>query len=351
MSVITAEKNCKIKSANSAVRRNPALSQGTVKKHRRIKLYALGVSVFAHIVGLSVFAAVKISQSPPVQLQTTTVVSISQAAKLADRQAVTPKPKVSHVDSKSFQGKPIAKAIGRGSPMVAGPVFDLPKEDYQRQSGSTSSPQAEEVKQPIESRGSAATSGGELAGNIDFFDSPAQGRRICYVVDCSGSMRGLWKRVQEELIDSIGKLQQDYYFCVIVFGGGSILESGGGKMVRATEQARKEAYSFIGSIQPRGMTNATAALERAIMIKDRAGVGASAIYFLTDGFELSEQDGSRFAHKVATIHRSFAPKTQINTIGFWCGERDGRVLDRIAKESGGKFVMVGNAGEQKNNDN
>lgn len=319
------------------------MSQGTVNKHWRIKLYALGVSVFAHIVGLSVFAAVKIAQSPPVRLQTTTVVSISQAAKLADRQAVTPKPKVSPVDSKPFQGKPIAKVTGRGSSMVAGPVFGLPKEDYQRQT--------EEVKQPIHPEVSTAAGGGELAGNIEFFDSPAQGRRICYVVDCSGSMRGLWRRVQEELVDSIGKLQQDYYFCVIVFGGGSILESGGGKMVRATEQAKKEAYSFIGSIQPRGMTNATAALERAIMIKDRAGAGASAIYFLTDGFELSEQDGSRFAHKVATIHRSFAPKTQINTIGFWCTEQDGSVLDRIAKESGGEFVMVGNAGEQKNYDN
>jgi Mg-chelatase subunit ChlD len=319
------------------------VSQGTVKKHRRIKLYALGLSVFAHIVGLSVFAAVKISQSPPVRLQTTTVVSISQAAKLADRQAVTPKPKVSPVDNRSFQGRPIAKAIGRGSPMAAGPVFDLSKEDYQRQ--------AEDVKPLIQQEASTAASGGELAERIEFFDSPAQGRRICYVVDCSGSMRGLWKRVQEELIDSIGKLQQDYYFCVIVFGGGSILESGGGKMVRATEQAKKEAYSFIRSIQPRGITNATAALERAIMVKDRMGAGASVIYFLTDGFELSEQDGSRFAHKVATIHRSFAPKAQINTIGFWCTEQDGSVLDRIAKESGGKFVMVGSDGEQKNNDN
>jgi len=325
-----------------------------VKKHRRIKLYALGVSVFAHIVGLSVFAAVKISQSPPMRLQTTTVVSISQAAKLADRQAVTPKPKVSPVDSKPFdssgalkagiiKGRPIVKADGKGTQANARLVFDAPKEDYQRQ--------AEEVKQPIESQAFAATSGRESAGNIEFFDSPAQGRRICYVVDCSGSMRGLWKRVQEELIDSIGKLQQDYYFCVIVFGGGSILESGGGKMVRATEQAKKEAYSFIGSIQPRGTTNATDALERAIMIKDRAGVGASAIYFLTDGFELSEQDGSRFAHKVATMHRSFAPKAHINTIGFWCTEEDGKVLETIAKESGGQFTFITGGREQKKTDN
>jgi len=330
------------------------VNQGTVKKHRRIKLYALGVSVFAHIVGLSIFAAVKISQSPPVRLQTTTVVSISQAAKLADRQAVTPKPKVSPVDSKPFDssgalkadiihGRPIVKADGKGTQANARPVFDAPKEDYQRQ--------AEEVKQPIQPEVSTAAGGRELAGDIEFFDSPAQGRRICYVVDCSGSMRGLWKRVQEELIDSIGKLQQDYYFCVIVFGGGSILESGGGKMVRATEQAKKEAYSFIGSIQPRGMTNATDALERAIMIKDRAGVGASAIYFLTDGFELSEQDGSRFAHKVATIHRSFAPKAQINTIGFWCTEQDGKVLETIAKESGGQFTFINGGREQKKTDN
>lgn len=330
------------------------MSQGTVNKHRRIKLYALGVSVFAHIVGLSIFAAVKISQTAPIRLQTTTTVSINQAAKLAERQAVMPKPKVNPVDSKPFdysgalkadiiKGRPIVKADGKGTQANARPVFDVPKENYQRQ--------AEELKQPAQSRDSANTGGGELAGNIEFFDSPAQGRRICYVVDCSGSMRGLWKRVQEELVDSIGKLQQDYYFCVIVFGGGSILESGGGKMVRATEQAKKEAYDFIAAVGPRGGTNAADAMERAIMIKDRTGIGASAIYFLTDGFELSEQDGSRFAHKVATMHRSFAPKAQINTIGFWCTEQDGKVLETIAKESGGKFVMVGNSGGQKDGDN
>jgi hypothetical protein len=191
------------------------VNQGTVKKHRRIKLYALGVSVFAHIVGLSVFAAVKIAQSPPMRLQTTTVVSISQAAKLADRQAVTPNPKVHPVDSKPFdysgalkadiiKGRPIVRADGKGPATNIGPVYDLPKGEYHRQ--------AEELKQPIESQTSVAASSGELAGNIEFFDSPAQGRRICYVVDCSGSMRGLWKRVQEELVDSSGKLQQDYYF-------------------------------------------------------------------------------------------------------------------------------------------
>jgi Mg-chelatase subunit ChlD len=330
------------------------VGQGTVKKHRRIKLYALGVSVFAHIVGLSVFAAVKISQTPPLQLQRTTTVSINHAAKLAERNPVTPKPKVNPVESKPFdysstvkadviQGRSITKAAGKATAANIGPVFDLPKASYQRQT--------EEKREQIRTQVSETIKSDESPANIEFFDSPAQGRRICYVVDCSGSMRGLWKRVQEELVDSIGKLQQDYYFCVIVFGGGSILESGGGKMVRATEQAKKEAYEFIAAVWPRGGTNATAALERAIMVKDKNSIGASAIYFLTDGFELSEQDGSRFAHKVATLHRSFAPKMQINTIGFWCGEQDEKVLETIAKESGGKLVVVGGKTEQKDGDN
>lgn len=330
------------------------MSQGTVKNHRRVKLYAVVVSVCAHIVALSIFAAVKVSQSPPVPLQTTTTVSIGQAAMLADRQTVTPKPKVNPVDNKTFdfsgslkadviKSRPIVKADGKGTQASIRSVFDLQKEDYQQQ--------AEYAKPQTQQETSTVAGGSGTAANIEFFDSPANGRRICYVVDCSGSMRGLWENVQRELVDSIGKLQQDYYFCVIVFGGGSILETGGGKMVRATEEAKKEAYDFIAAVQPRGSTNAADAIERAIMIKDRTGVGASVIYFLTDGFELSEQDGSRFAHQIATIHRSFAPKAQINTIGFWCTEQDGKVLDTIAKENCGKFVMVGNTGGQKDGDN
>ncbi len=323
-----------------------------VKTKRRIKLYALGVSVFAHVVGLSVFAAVKISQSAPIRLQTTTTVSINQARTLAERQAVTPKPKVNPVESKPFdsagafredviKNRPIVKTEGKSTQTIVLPAFEMPKEKFHQQA---------EIKQPIQQEVSAKKDHEEFAANIEFFDAPAQGRRICYVVDCSGSMRGLWKQVQQEIADSIGKLQQDYYFCVIVFGGGSILQSGGGKMVRATDQAKKEAYDFIAAVSPRGGTNATDALQRAIMIADRNGEGPSVIYFLTDGFELSEQDGSRFAHKVATMHRSFAPKAQINTIGFWCTEQDKSVLETIAKDSGGKFVMVDGSEQHKDAD-
>ena len=330
-------------------------NQGVVKKGRGVKFYALAVSVCVHAVALSIFAAVKITQSAPVPLQTTAVVSISQAAALAERTAVTPKPKINPVDkgrpidaasldnARDRQGRAIVKATGSGQSVSVHPALDIPKQEYRQQ--------VEEIRQPIRSEVSVAASGGILAENTEFFGSVAQGRRICYVVDCSGSMQGLWQQVQKGLCKSIEQLQPDQYFCVIVFGGGSILESSGGKMVRATEQAKKDAYNFIGSIQPRGATNAVAALEYAIKIRDRTGVGPSLIYFLTDGFELSEQDNSRFAHQVATMLRSFAPKAQINTIGFWPAEQDRKLLETIAKDSGGEFVVVGDSSEQKNRDN
>jgi hypothetical protein len=85
-------------------------------------------------------------------------------------------------------------------------------------------------------------------------------------------------------------------------------------------------------------------MQQAVKIRDDTGVGPSLVYFLTDGFELSEQDSSRFAHQVMTMLRSFSPKTKINTIGFWPAEQDRKLLETMARESGGEFVVVGDGG-------
>jgi hypothetical protein len=308
------------------------VSQGAVKKRWGVKFYALVISIFIHVVGLSIFAGIKLSQSAAVPLQTTAVVSIGQARTLAERPAVAPKPRV----SPAAQNRRIARTNEIAPGAGINQIFDIPKQDSQQQ--------IELPKQPSQPEVSEKTVAETLPQRAEFFGSPAQGRRICYVVDCSGSMQGLWGQVRTELLESIGQLQPDQYFSVIIFGSGSILESGGGRLVRATDKAKKDAYDFIGSVQPRGTTNAAAALEYAIKIRDRSDVAPSLIYFLTDGFELSVQDSSRFAHQVATMLRSFSPKTKINTIGFWPEQQDRKLLESIAKDSGGEFVAVGKGG-------
>ena len=312
------------------------VNQGTIKKRRGVKLYALGVSVFAHTAVLSVFAAVQLSQPKAEVKQAAAVVSINQAATLAGRPAVTPKPKVVN------NQRPIVRTSEVAQSTVAHQTFELPTKD----SSQPIEPDKAEIKPETYS-----PAGNELApAKTEFFGSVTRGRRICYVVDCSGSMQGLWQGVQRELRESIGQLQPDQYFCVIVFGAGSVLESGGGKMERATERAKKDAYGFIDSLRPAGTTNALAAIRQAVKVRDGKGVGPSAIYFLTDGFELGEQDGSRLAHQVMTMLRSFSPKTQINTIGFWPEEQDRKLLEAIAKESGGEFIVIGDGVSERRRD-
>jgi hypothetical protein len=293
-----------------------------------------------HAIVLSVFGAVKLSERELSIQKAGAAVSISQVRQLSNTPMVMPKPKVSPPERGrpfgSAQGRIIARTNETAPKAGTRQIFDIPRQDVQQQIGPPEQPV------PIETPAVAGTE--ILPAQAEFFGSAVQGRRICYVVDCSGSMQGLWQSVREELIDSIKQLQPDQYFCVIAFGAGSVLESGGGKMVRATEQAKKDACGFIDSLRPAGTTNALAAMQQAVKIRDDMGVAPSLVYFLTDGFELSEQDSSRFAHQVMTMLRSFSPKTRINTIGFWPEQQDRKLLEAMARESGGEFVVVGDGG-------
>jgi hypothetical protein len=313
------------------------MDQGAGKKQRSVKFYALAVSVFVHVVALSVFAAVKLSQTPAAPLQSTAVVSINQARQLAQQPMVTPKPKVAAPD---YKANPIIRKLDS---RFRGNDIKLPDTQSLPQLSQPASVQNQEIIKPQTEQSANIE---QAVAQVEFFDNTAQGRRICYVVDCSGSMQGLWGRVKTELVESIGQLQQDQYFCIIVFGAGSILETNGGKMARATDKTKNETYNFINSLNPAGSTNAIAALQQAVKVRDASGQPPNVIFFLTDGFELSEQDGFRFAHQVITMMRSFAPKTQINTIGLWPGQTDKRTLETIAHRSGGRFTLIGETDEK-----
>lgn len=304
------------------------VNQGTVdNKQQRIRWIALGVSIFAHAAVLSVFGVVKFSQQSTNAQQGSAEISVSQAGQLTQIPVVFPKPKVVSESSS-------AEAIKENPLINSKPQISTPKQisnfNYQTVLSRDASPVPTALTNEKEPQKAQA----------EFFGSEAQGRRICYVVDCSGSMQGLWERVRAELINSIGRLEPDQYFAMIAFGAGSVQDSGGGKMVRASDRAKKEAYGFIDSLRPAGATNALDAIQKAVKMRDNAGAGPSVIYFLTDGFELGEQDPTQFVHRIMITQRSFAPKTQINTIGFWPDRQDRRTLERIAGESGGEFVII-----------
>jgi hypothetical protein len=286
-------------------------------------------SIAVHLIVLVVFGLVKFSQSKT-QLRDVPIptATVSQVKKLIEAAPIIPKPKIKKPGKAEFAGGMDTAA----HKLTAGRIFEAARPGN-KVFGDLAKPSVSESVYVLSPR-------------IEFFGSFTDLRKVCYLVDCSGSMQGVFGRVQRKLKESISGLQADQYFYIIFFGADKLFESGGGRLLRAGEKAKSSAYDFIDSIQPAGLTNAPAALERAVQIRDGRGISPSVIYFLTDGFELTAKGTQIFSQRVADLLKRFAPSTRINTIGFWPQSSDRKMLEEIARQSGGEFVLISDGDEK-----
>ncbi len=309
---------------------------GKTKDKRKFsaKTWAWAISITVHVVVLGIFAVVKFSQWQEAEKQrpAPTAKIMEAVRRIAEAEPVTPKPKVKQ--SIVSRAAATTRIVAEGIPTRQ--IFDVSRpivRNPQKVSGLAES--ASKAVVPL-------SSSVMVSPKVEFFGSVAEGEKICYVVDCSGSMQGTFGRVQKELIESIDSLPANYYFYVIFFASDKLYEYGEGKLVRASPQMKSAVHDFILSVRVTGTTNAMAALERAMQIRDGSGAAPAIIYFLTDGFELTSDSAYGFAERVKDARKNFAPAAKINTIGFWVQRWDGRTLEKIAKDSGGKCTLIGN---------
>jgi hypothetical protein len=309
------------------------MRKGKTKNNVKLnaKAWAWTISIIVHVFVLGIFAVVKFSQWHEAQKQLATpTAKVSQVKRMVEAEPVSPKPKV----RKSIVNCSAVASVDRQLPVKQ--IFDVPR-------GILQNPQNISNTARSEPKGLMPLSSSMMVSpKVEFFGSVTEDRKICYVVDCSGSMQGTFGRVQKELIESIEGLDADRYFYVIFFGSGRLYEYGDGRLTRATADAKTSVCEFIKSIRPAGATNAIAAMERAMQIRDGSGAAPAIIYFLTDGFELASDSAYRFAEQVKDVRKNFAPATKINTIGFWVQGWDGRILEKIAKQSGGECTLIEN---------
>ena len=290
-----------------------------------VTFWAWIASIIFHLIVLTAFGFVKFAQSKTQAKKPTPTAKINQIKRFIETTPAMPKPKVKRSDKSRSTKKmdrllPINRICyaAKPSPQVGTDPAkpSIPKSIF-LSSSSTITPH-----------------------RTEFFGSFTDQRKVCYLVDCSGSMQGIFGQVRKKLKDSIARLQPDQYFYIIFFGGNRLFELGDGYLVRAAEQTKSSAYDFIDSVRPGGQTNALAALERAVQIRDGRGQSPAIIYFLTDGFELTAENEQQFPRKIANFFKKFAPTTRINTIGFWPENNDRKMLQTIAKQSGGESVFI-----------
>jgi hypothetical protein len=290
-----------------------------------LTFWAWMVSITVHLIVLTAFGFVKFSQSKAQAKRPTPTAKINQIKRLMETAPAMPKPKVKRRDKGRF-----TKKMDRLMPVNR--IFYAAKPAPQ---------ELPEPAKPSTSKSVFLSSNSTISPHrTEFFGSFTDQRRLCYLVDCSGSMQGIFGQVRKKLKDSIANLQPDQYFYIIFFGDNKLFEFGNGRLLRATEETKHTAYDFIDLVKPAGPTNAMAALERAVQIRDRRVQSPSIVYFLTDGFELTTEDERQFSRKIAVLLKKFAPTTKINTIGFWPESDDRKMLEAIAKQSGGESVFI-----------
>lgn len=294
---------------------------------RETAFWAWTVSIAFHLVVLSLLGVARFSRAEsPDQQHRAPNARIERIRRLANTSPVTAVPKVAQPPAVIARNR-YASAHTKAVPLdrifsFAKPgLRDWPADDGQAGAGLPNDIQA--------SRG------------IEFFTTASGQRKVCYLVDCSGSMQGIFTQVRERLKESIAALQPDQYFYLIFFGDDKLYEIGQGKLLRATPEAKLSAAGFVDSIRPAGRTNAVAALERVVQIRDSRGMSPALVYFLTDGFELTGRDATAFPLRIAGLLKQSAPQMKINTIAFLPNDNDRKMLETIARQSGGEFFCIG----------
>ncbi len=284
----------------------------------RVRYWALVISVTVHAVALAVFTGVKLSARQADAAAARSGLSMQMIEKAVETPTPKPKPKI----------KPIEKVVEPEKPQPKPLVAD-----------ETPIPEPQpETTEPIEPSPAFTE---PVAHEVEFFGQKSIVQRICYVVDCSGSMYGQMYRVKSQLKESILKLNSQQAFTVLFFTEGrQILMTGEGKLQAASVIAKSEALELIKRIRPGGSTDAAHALDRAMRLRDADNLSPEVIYFLTDGFDLDADGALEFVEKIETRRKMLAPAVVLHTIGFWPQENDRKMLDVLAAVTGGEFVEV-----------
>jgi hypothetical protein len=292
-------------------------------QHGKVCYWALIFSVAAHSVTLAVFTGVKLSGRTEGEVSPPPVISLQMIERVVAEPVAKPKPRVEPIV------EPVIESESKQPPLITDPqppepaVADAPPE-----------PESPQVAESI-------VQAEPQPDEVEFFGQKSMVRRVCYVVDCSGSMYGRMYLVKDQLKKSILKLNSRQEFSVMFFmEGQKILTSGGDTLIPATAGAKSTALELIESVRPSGSTDAGHALERAMQLKDASGKGAEVVYFLTDGFDLDSASSRAFVEKVNRLRSKHAPAAVLHTIGFGSQLRDRQMLRRLAQNTGGVFIEI-----------
>ncbi len=277
-----------------------------------VRLWAMGVSAAVHLLALTTLGAFHFSRRADATDAKPADISVHAIEQVIEQPEPKPKPKIE---------TPPAPTVKASVPEPA-PLLPLP-----------------EI--PVPEPTAAAEATPRPAESTLFFGAETAARRVCYVVDGSGSMNGLMYLVREQMRESILRLTQEQSFNVLFFmRDGRLSEAFAGRLEAAGPAAKTEALNLLGRIRPEGQTDAEQALEAAMRLRDKAQMRPEVVFFLTDGFDLMDGVGDDFIRRVVNLRKNLAPQVIVHTIGIYPAREDSVILSQLAEVCGGRYIEV-----------
>jgi hypothetical protein len=152
-----------------------------------------------------------------------------------------------------------------------------------------------------------------LQGGPSYYGLPLYARRIVFVLDMSGSMKGgRLDAAKRELIQVVAGLPDDVSFSIVIYSDHVV--SWQRSLIRANAAAKKNAVQFARGLLAKGSTATYDALETAMRFD------AEAIYLLTDGHPTAGKIVAADDIVAAVVRDNEVRRMSIYAIGIDAGQ-------------------------------
>ena len=175
--------------------------------------------------------------------------------------------------------------------------------------------------------------GGNGPGTSVFFGSQGKGRRVVYLIDCSGSMgkNGALAAARAELANSLRSLPSDTRFQVVVYHDlARPLLPGRPGWLEPTSDLVREAIQALWRLPAEGPTNHAAGLRAGLRLQP------DLLYFLTDADDLTSEH-LRLALELDPRHRTAIHAIELTLINR---DRPHMPMQILARLSRGQYQAV-----------
>ncbi len=292
------------------------------KNVKKVKFLAITASIIFHLFIFGAFGVLKFRQSASNEDSSSLPTGSFKKVKSSDNDfVIMPKPKI----------KRVIKQEGDSQSEL---IYDFKSDSIS----------FEETIKNSEKKSVASNYSGDInfrdikTEGTEFFGLQSVEDKILFLVDATGSMKGLYSAICRHLSETINELRPDQYFNVIFFREGHTIPLHSSGFARASGRSKRSAVDFVNKIRPSGKADAYKIFKDTLSeINSQEGM---TVYFLTDGFEFINGSDLEIDRKRDALISECQHNVTVNAIAFWPRESDTKVMEEVAGKSGGEFKIL-----------